>query len=252
MRPGRGSVHGRTVEGSGPALEVTDLEAGYGALRVLHGISLTVQRNEVVGVLGANGAGKTTLLRAIAGSVRPHAGSVVLHGRTVTGLPDYQVTRAGVGHVPSGRELFAGMSVDENLTMGGHSVPAARAVELRQRVLELFPALGAMLDRRAGALSGGEQQMLAFGRALMTDPSLLLLDEPSTGLAPAIVASLFDALRQLIAEGGMSVVLVEQNAGLALEVVERAFVMRQGRIVLSGSATELANDTTLVAAYLGA
>ncbi|WP_211354970.1 ABC transporter ATP-binding protein [Blastococcus colisei] len=238
--------------GAGPALEVTDLQAGYGALRVLHGITLSVAPNEVVGVLGANGAGKTTLLRAISGAVRPQGGSVVLHGRTVTGMPDYELTRAGVGHVPSGRELFADLSVDDNLMMGAHSVPAARAGELRDRVLELFPALGSMLDRRAGALSGGEQQMLAFGRALMTDPSLLLLDEPSTGLAPAIVASLFDALRQLIAEGGMSVVLVEQNAGLALEVVERAFVLRQGRIVLAGTAADLGNDTQLVDAYLGA
>jgi branched-chain amino acid transport system ATP-binding protein len=230
---------------------VAGLVAGYGALRVLHEVSLTVERNEVVGVLGANGAGKTTLLRAIAGAVRPQGGSVTLLGRPVTGLPDHEVTRAGVGHVPSGRELFADMSVEDNLAMGGHSVPAARAAELRERVLELFPALAAMLDRRAGSLSGGEQQMLAFGRALMTDPSLLLLDEPSTGLAPAIVASLFDALRQLIAEGGMSVVLVEQNAGLALEVVERAFVLRQGRIVLSGTAAELAG-AHLVDAYLGA
>jgi branched-chain amino acid transport system ATP-binding protein len=230
---------------------VAGLVAGYGALRVLHEVSLTVERNEVVGVLGANGAGKTTLLRAIAGAVRPQGGSVTLLGRPVTGLPDHEVTRAGVGHVPSGRELFADMSVEDNLAMGGHSVPAARAAELRERVLELFPALAAMLDRRAGSMSGGEQQMLAFGRALMTDPSLLLLDEPSTGLAPAIVASLFDALRQLIAEGGMSVVLVEQNAGLALEVVERAFVLRQGRIVLSGTAAEL-RDAHLVDAYLGA
>ena len=246
-RPVRGEDSGH-----GPALEVTDLHAGYGALRVLHGVSMTVARNEVVGVLGANGAGKTTLLRAIAGVVRPQGGSIVLHGRTVTGLPDYAVTRAGVGHVPSGRELFAQMSVDDNLMMGALAVAPARAAELRTRVLDLFPALGRMLDRRSGAMSGGEQQMLAFGRALMTDPTLLLLDEPSTGLAPAIVASLFDALRQLIAEGGMSVILVEQNAGLALEVVERAFVLRQGRIVLSGTAAELGDDASLVDAYLGA
>ena len=252
MSAGRGSVRSEDAQGTGPALEVTDLHAGYGALRVLHGISMTVERNEVVGVLGANGAGKTTLLRAIAGVVRPQGGSVILHGRTVTGLPDYALTRAGVGHVPSGRELFAQMNVEDNLMMGALAVAPARAAELRARVLDLFPALGGMLDRRAGALSGGEQQMLAFGRALMTDPTLLLLDEPSTGLAPAIVASLFDALRQLIAEGGMSVILVEQNAGLALEVVERAFVLRQGRIVLSGSAEQLGSNEHLVDAYLGA
>jgi branched-chain amino acid transport system ATP-binding protein len=252
VSPGRGPRGSDDALDDGPALEVTELHAGYGALRVLHGVSMTVERNEVVGVLGANGAGKTTLLRAIAGVVRPQGGAVVLHGRTVTGLPDYALTRAGVGHVPSGRELFAQMSVEDNLMMGALAVSPARAAELRARVLDLFPALGRMLDRRAGALSGGEQQMLAFGRALMTDPTLLLLDEPSTGLAPAIVASLFDALRQLIAEGGMSVILVEQNAGLALEVVERAFVLRQGRIVLSGSAEELGSDEHLVDAYLGA
>lgn len=252
MRPRRPAAAGaRDTTGAGPALEVSGLVAGYGALRVLHDVSLTVERNEVVGVLGANGAGKTTLLRAIAGVVRPQGGSVTLLGRAVTGLPDHEVTRAGVGHVPSGRELFADMSVADNLAMGAHSVPAARATELRGRVLDLFPALAAMLDRRAGSMSGGEQQMLAFGRALMTDPSVLLLDEPSTGLAPAVVASLFDALRQLISAGGMSVVLVEQNAGLALEVVQRAFVLRQGRIVLSGTAAEL-RDARLVDAYLGA
>lgn len=239
-----------TRPADGPALEVSGLSAGYGVLRVLHEVSLVVERNEVVGVLGANGAGKTTLLRAIAGMVRPLDGTITLLGRDVTGQPDYAMTRAGVGHVPSGRELFPAMTVEENLAMGGYAVPTGRAAELRSRVLELFPTLQRMLGRRAGALSGGEQQMLAFGRALMTDPSLLLLDEPSTGLAPAIVASLFDALRRLIADGGMSVVLVEQNAGLALEVVERAFVLRQGRIVLSGSAAEL-SDAHLVDAYLG-
>lgn len=248
---GGATAHERDTSGTGPALEVAGLTAGYGALRVLHGVSLSVARNEVVGVLGANGVGKTTLLRAIAGVVRPQGGTVTLLGRDVTGLPDHAITRAGVGHVPSGRELFADMSVEANLAMGGQALPAARAAELRGRVLDLFPALSAMLDRRAGSMSGGEQQMLAFGRALMTDPSLLLLDEPSTGLAPAIVASLFDALRELIAAGGVSVVLVEQNAGLALEVVERAFVLRQGRVVLEGTAEEMRGGN-LVDAYLGA
>ncbi|MCO7219581.1 ABC transporter ATP-binding protein [Klenkia sp. PcliD-1-E] len=237
--------------GDTDALAVQGLTAGYGALRVLHDVSVHVGRDEVVGVLGANGAGKTTLLRAVAGIVRPQAGTVVLHGRDVSALADHARTRAGVGHVPSGRELFADMTVADNLAMGGQALPTARATELRARVLELFPALGRMLDRRAGSMSGGEQQMLAFGRALMTDPALLLLDEPSTGLAPAIVASLFDALRQLIAEGGMSVVLVEQNAGLALEVVQRAYVLRQGRVVLEGTADQLRSGD-LVDAYLGA
>ncbi len=240
-----------TSRPSAPMLVVDDLSAGYGALRVLHGVSLTVAENEVVGILGANGAGKTTLLRSIAGAIRPTGGTVTLLGNDVTGRAAHVVTRAGVGHVPSGRELFADLSVEGNLAMGGYAVPKARAAELRGRVLDLFPTLTRMLDRRAGALSGGEQQMVAFGRALMTDPSLLLLDEPSTGLAPAVVASLFEALRQLIVDGTISVVLVEQNAALALEVVQRAYVLRQGRFVLDGPASELRGET-LVAAYLGA
>ncbi|KAF0957811.1 ABC transporter ATP-binding protein [Rhodococcus sp. T7] len=232
-------------------LVVDGLTTGYGRLRVLHEVSLTVAKNEVVGILGANGAGKTTLLRSIAGAIRPTDGTVMLLGKDVTGQPDHVLTRAGVGHVPSGRELFSDLSVEANLAMGGYALPRARAAELRSQVLDLFPTLARMLDRRAGALSGGEQQMVAFGRALMTDPSLLLLDEPSTGLAPAIVASLFEALRQLITNSTMSVVLVEQNAALALEVVQRAYVLRQGRIVLDGSANELKGET-IVAAYLGA
>lgn len=233
-----------------PTLEVSELSAGYGALRVLHGISFTISPNEVVGVLGANSAGKTTLLRAVAGVIRPTGGCVRFLGRDVAGMPDYKLTQAGIGHVPSGRELFPGLSVADNLALGSSRIPAGRAAELQARVLDLFPALGTMLSRRAGALSGGQQQMLAFGRALMTDPSLLLLDEPSTGLAPAIIESLFEALRRLIREGGMSVILVEQNAELALNVIHRAYVLRQGRFVLSGTADEL-RSTKLVDAYLG-
>jgi branched-chain amino acid transport system ATP-binding protein len=233
-----------------PTLEVAGLSAGYGSLRVLHDVAFSVAPREVVGILGANGAGKTTLLRAIAGVVRPSAGQVRLHGREVQGQPDHAITAAGVGHVPSGRELFPDLTVADNLDLGGFRVAAPRAKELRHRALELFPALADMLGRRAGALSGGEQQMLAFGRALMTDPTLLLLDEPSTGLAPAIVEALFSALRRLITEDEMSVILVEQNAELALDVVSRAYVLRQGRFVLSGSTAEL-RQTALVDAYLG-
>ncbi|GAC1374297.1 MAG: ABC transporter ATP-binding protein [Acidimicrobiales bacterium] len=231
-------------------LEVSDLTAGYDGLRVLHGVSLTVRHNEVIGILGANGAGKTTLLRAIAGAIRPTGGCVTLLGHDVTGQPDYVLTAKGIGHVPSGRELFPDLSVEDNLAMGAYRVSSPRAKELRAGVLELFPSLTKMLARRAGALSGGEQQMVAVGRALMTDPALLLLDEPSTGLAPAVVASLFNALRRLIERGGMSVVLVEQNAELALSVVGRAYVLQQGRFVVSGTASEL-HHTKLVDAYLG-
>jgi branched-chain amino acid transport system ATP-binding protein len=233
-----------------PIIAVTDLTAGYGGLRVLHGISLTVAKGEVVGILGANGAGKTTLLRAMAGIIKSTGGTIELNGRDMSGAPDYVLSRAGIGHVPSGRELFPDLSVNDNLMMGAYRIPRERAAELHARVLELFPTLTRMLDRRAGSLSGGEQQMVAFGRALMTDPSLLLLDEPSTGLAPAVVRALFDALRKLILDGTISVVLVEQNAALALSVVQRAYVLQQGRFVLSGPAHEL-RGARLLEAYLG-
>ena len=239
-----------TETSSGRAmLEVTDLSAGYGLLRVLESVSLTVGEEEVVGVLGANGAGKTTLLRAIAGVIRPTAGSVVFRGERIDGRPDHALARAGIGHVPSGRELFADLSVDDNLLLGAYSVAKPRAAELRKRVLELFPALAGLGWMRAGSLSGGQQQMLAVGRALMTDPHLLLLDEPSTGLAPSIVAALFEALQKLIHDYGMSVVLVEQNASLALRLARRGYVFQHGRCVLSGTSDEL-RETGLVSAYL--
>lgn len=243
--------HDRVPQQTQPVLDVADLSAGYGALRVLHDVTLSVGENEVVGVLGANGAGKTSLLRTIAGVLRPTGGHVVLRGADVTGRSAHALARAGIGHVPSGRELFAGLSVSDNLDLGAYAVPRTRAAEIRARVLDLFPTLGRMLDRRAGALSGGEQQMVAFGRALMTDPNLLLLDEPSTGLAPAVVKDLFQALRQLIDAGGMSVVLVEQNAALALSIVERAYVLRHGHIVLDAHSGDL-TEARLMDAYMGA
>ena len=238
-----------TGDGQEPMLQVTDLSAGYGLLRVLESVSMTVGREEVVGVLGANGAGKTTLLRAIAGVIRPTAGTVTFMGRRVDGQPDHALSRLGIGHVPSGRELFADLTVDDNLQMGAYRVAPSRAEELRQRVLELFPVLGGMGGRRAGSLSGGQQQMLAVGRALMTDPHLLLLDEPSTGLAPSIVGALFEALHRLIHDYAMSVILVEQNASLALRLARRGYVFQHGRCVLSGTSEEL-KATGLVSAYL--
>jgi len=234
---------------AGPLLEVSGLCAGYGLLRVLEDVSMTVGREEVVGVLGANGAGKTTLLRAIAGIIRPTSGSVTFAGRRVDGQPDHALARAGIGHVPSGRELFPDLSVDDNFALGAYAVEHRRAQQLRTRVLDLVPPLSSMGRRRAGSLSGGQQQMLAVGRALMTDPRLLLLDEPSTGLAPAVVAALFVALSRLIHDYGMSVVLVEQNASLALRLAQRGYVFQHGRCVLSGTTEEL-RGSGLVGAYL--
>ncbi|GAC1327291.1 MAG: ABC transporter ATP-binding protein [Candidatus Dormibacteria bacterium] len=233
----------------GPTLEVVDLSAGYGALKVIDAISMSVGREEAVGILGANGAGKTTLLRAIAGVIRPTAGTVTFQGKRVDGQPDYVLARAGIGHVPSGRELFPELSVDDNLLLGAYKVGRPRAEELRTRVLELFPVLGTMGGRHAGSLSGGQQQMLAVGRALMTDPQLLLLDEPSTGLAPTIVAQLFEALQRLIHEYRMSVIVVEQNVSLALRLAARGYVIQHGRCVMSGTSEEL-KTSGLASAYL--
>jgi branched-chain amino acid transport system ATP-binding protein len=233
-----------------PALVVEHLHAGYDGLEVLRDVSLRVEEREIAVLLGANGAGKTTALRAIAGVIRPRQGVVRLFGREIQGRPDHEVTRAGVGHAPSGRELFAGLSVADNLAIGGRGAPAQRRRALQERVFELFPVLEARRRARAGGLSGGEQQMLAIGRALMTDPRLLLLDEPSTGLAPKVVLTLFEALGRL-REEGMSILLVEQNARMSLGLADHAYVIDHGQIVLSGTGGELADDRRVVEAYLG-
>jgi branched-chain amino acid transport system ATP-binding protein len=235
-----------------PLLRIEHVDAGYGTLRVLRDISLEVGAEEVVSVLGANGAGKKTLLRTIAGVLVPREGTIAFAGEDIGGRAAHALARAGIGHVPSGRELFAGMTVEDNLRMGGFAVARDRCEEIRERVLDLFPTLKDKLRRRAGSLSGGEQQMVAIGRALMTDPKLLLLDEPSTGLAPKVVGSLFEALRRLTESTDMSILLVEQNAGLALSFGNRAYVLEVGRCVLSGPSDELREDKRVLNAYLGA
>ena len=233
-----------------PALRVEGLVAGFGPLTILHDVSLSVEANEVAVVLGANGAGKTTLLRAIAGLLIPRKGCVELFGETIEGRAPHLVARAGLGHVPSGRELFPRLSVGDHLDLGGRLCEPPRRAELKQRLLEMFPALARRLRQPAGTLSGGEQQMVAIARALMTDPRVLLLDEPSTGLAPKIVLSVFETLSKL-REHGVSIVLAEQSLALGLSMADRAFVIDHGRIVLSGSASELANARRVVDTYLG-
>src|SRR5487761_2788972 len=218
---------------SPPALAVKDLVAGIGPLTILHGVTLEVGVNEVAVVLGANGAGKTTLLRVIAGLLAPRS-----------------VARAGIGHVPSGRELFPKLSVADHLDLGGRLCAPARRAELKERLLTLFPVLAERFRQRAGTLSGGEQQMLAIGRALMTDPRVLLLDEPSTGLAPKMVLSVFEILPKL-RDHGVSIVLAEQSLTLGLSMADRAFVIDQGRILLAGTAAELSGDRRVIDAYLG-
>lgn len=233
-----------------PALQLEDIVAGYGALTILDHVSLQVGVAEVVVVLGANGAGKTTLLRTIAGLLHPRHGRVLLFGEPIQGRKPHLVTRAGIGHVPSGRELFPRLSVADHLELGGRLCPPDRRAELRRRILGMFPVLQERLSQRAGTLSGGEQQMVAIARALMTDPRILLLDEPSTGLAPKIVMSVFDLL-PVLREQGVSVLLAEQSLTLGLSAADRAYVIDQGRIVLSGAAAELANDRRVVDTYLG-
>jgi branched-chain amino acid transport system ATP-binding protein len=232
------------------ALALEDVVAGYGAVTVLHNVSLTLGGGEVVVVLGANGAGKTTLFRAIAGLLAPRSGHIRLYGEAVEGRPAYAVTRAGIGHVPSGRELFPRLTVGDHLDLGGRLCPPDRRQSLKRRMCELFPILLERIKQRAGTLSGGEQQMLAIARALMTDPRVLLLDEPSTGLAPKIVLAVFEILPSLQAQG-VSVLLAEQSLTLGLSAADRAYVLDHGRIVLSGTARELANDQRVVDAYLG-
>jgi branched-chain amino acid transport system ATP-binding protein len=234
-----------------PILTVDDVYAGYGDITVLRGVSLHVSPEEVVAVLGANGAGKTTLLRTIAGVLPARRGEILLSGESIRGIPAHRLTRHGIGHVPSGRELFPELSVDDNLMLGALSAPRDRRQALRRRVLSLFPAVAELLNRPAGRLSGGEQQMVAIGRALMTDPHVLLLDEPSTGLGPKVVSALFESLGWLIREEGLAVLLVEQNTKLALTLADRAYVLEQGRCDLSGRAADIAGDPRVIAAYLG-
>jgi branched-chain amino acid transport system ATP-binding protein len=247
MQGARSSAPTRT---SPPALAVEDLVAGIGPLTILHGVTLEVGVNEVAVVLGANGAGKTTLLRTIAGLLAPRSGRIRLFETSIEGRAPHLVARAGIGHVPSGRELFPRLSVGDHLDLGGRLCAPARRAELKDRLLALFPVLAQRLRQRAGTLSGGEQQMLAIGRALMTDPRVLLLDEPSTGLAPKMVLSVFQTLPKL-REHGVSIVLAEQSLTLGLSMADRAFVIDRGRIVLSGSAAELSVDRRVVDVYLG-
>ena len=231
-------------------LEVTDLVAGYGPVRVLHGISFEVTEGETAVILGANGAGKTTTLRALTGMTR-NSGRIVLDGRDVTSASTDSIVRMGVAHVPQGRGTFSDQTVEENLRLGAHTRRDRGVADDIERVCTMFPRLGERRSQTAGSLSGGEQQMLAIGRAIMLQPRLLLLDEPSLGLAPIIVRELFETLTQLKAQSGVTVLLVEQNANLALDIADRAYVLEAGEIVTSGPAHEIRADEGVRRAYLG-
>ena len=232
-------------------LRVTELDAGYGFLRVVHGISLQVNQGELVALLGPNGAGKSTTLKCIAGLVRPWKGQITFDGHSIGGMRGDRVNRLGIGLVSEALNLFTGMTVYENLLMGAYSVAEA---EKRRRSLDfvfgLFPRLAERRPQLAGTLSGGERKMLAIGRALMGGPSLLLVDEPSLGLAPKLTQQVFDALRKL-SDDGLTILLVEQNVTATLEMVDRAYVLEQGEIVLEGSAQKLSESQHVKDVYLG-
>ncbi|MFB4294415.1 ABC transporter ATP-binding protein [Nonomuraea sp. ATR24] len=230
-------------------LTVHDLHAGYGGAQVLHGVSLTVGEGEICAILGPNGAGKTTLLRALSGMVKGR-GSVRLDGTELLGRPPDALARLGVAHVPEGRGTFTQLTVEENLRLGAY-VRRSGVEDDLERVYTYFPALKPRLRQAAGSLSGGEQQMLALGRALMLRPRLLLLDEPSLGLAPLVTRELFHIVRAVNEQERTTVVVVEQNAHLALGVAQQAHVLETGRIVLSGTAADIRADEQVAQSYLG-
>ncbi len=234
-----------------PMLDIRDLCVSYGAIRALHGVSLRVARGEIVTLIGSNGAGKTTTLRALSGLVRAGSGSITLEGRAIDRLAPHEIVRLGMAHCPEGRGVFPNMSVAENIELGAYvRKDHAEIARDRERALTLFPRLRERLAQVAGTLSGGEQQMLAIARAMMARPRLLLLDEPSLGLAPQIVQVIFRIIREINASG-TTILLVEQNAHMALKVASRAYVLEVGRIAMEGPAADLAASDAVRKAYLG-
>ncbi len=234
-------------------LEMTGIRAGYGGVRVLDDVAVTVGEGEFVVLLGPNGAGKSTTLRVLSGLLKPSAGTVAFAGRDITRVPGWRRAGLGVGHVPEGRRIFPDHTVLENLQLGGFALRRSRArtQRLMDEVLELFPRLAERRDQAGGTLSGGEAQMLAVARALMSEPKLLVLDEPSLGLAPLKAAELFSYIKRLHSERGISVLLVEQLALIALRLADRAYVLERGRVGLSGTAAEVEADPMVKTLYLG-
>ncbi|MDH3315830.1 MAG: ABC transporter ATP-binding protein [Gammaproteobacteria bacterium] len=231
-------------------LEVTGLHAFYGRIEALAGVDVEVREGEIVSLIGANGAGKSTLLMTICGDPRADSGRIVFDGADITNLPTYEIVRRGVAQAPEGRRIFPFMSVLENLQIGAATTDPAHFEEDLERVFELYPLLRERRHQRGGTLSGGEQQMLAIGRALMSRPRLLLLDEPSLGLAPMLVKQIFSVIRQVNEEQKMTVFLVEQNAYHALRLAHRGYVMANGKVIMSGTGRELLSNKKVRAAYL--
>jgi len=232
-------------------LEIENLHTYYGQIHALKGVSLTVNKGEIVTLIGANGAGKSTLLKTTSGLLRPSQGSILLDGKDLTQYPPHEIVARGVVQVPEGRRVFGRLTVTENLEMGAFAISDQKLIkENLERVFNLFPRLKERSRQVSGTLSGGEQQMLAMGRALMANPRVLLLDEPSMGLAPVLVDGIFDTIRQLHAEG-TTILLVEQNARMALQVADRGYVLQSGAVVLSDNAENLRQNELVRQAYLG-
>ena len=232
-------------------LEVKDLHVHYGVIEAIKGISFEVNQGEVIALIGANGAGKTTTLHTITGLIKPTSGSIIFEGKDITKIPGHKIVPMGMAHVPEGRRVFAQLSVYDNLMMGAYTRKDKDEIrDNLQMVYERFPRLEERKTQMAGTLSGGEQQMLAMGRALMSQPSIILMDEPSMGLSPIFVNEIFDIIKK-VSQSGTTVLLVEQNAKKALSIADRAYVLETGKISLSGDAKELANNEAVRKAYLG-
>jgi len=244
---------GAPARGAGKevVLELKGINVSYGNIAAVKDLSLTVYAGEIVTLIGSNGAGKSTTLRTISGLLRPRSGDVVYKGERINGIPGHQVVKLGIAQSPEGRKIFQRMTVSENLDLGAFTrKDTAKIAQDRERVLELFPRLRERIDQKAGTMSGGEQQMLAVARALLVDPTLLLLDEPSMGLAPVLVDLIFETIEEIRSQG-VTVLLVEQNALAALEIADYAYVLESGRLNMEGPAAELLDDDSVAAAYLG-
>ena len=237
---------------SEPLLKVENLEVYYGVIKALKGISFHVNKGEIVSLIGANGAGKTTTLHTITGLIRPKHGSVIYDGKELTKIAPHKIVSLGLSHVPEGRRIFADLSVYDNLLLGAYTQKDKKKIaEDMERVFAQFPRLEERRKQMAGTLSGGEQQMLAMGRALLSDPEMIVMDEPSMGLSPLLVSEIFEIIKSF-REAGKTVLLVEQNAKKALSISDRAYVLENGVITMSGAAADLANDERVRKAYLGA
>ena len=233
-------------------LQVVNLSVSYGAIQALSGVSFTIEAGRIVTLIGANGAGKSTTLRTLSGLLRPKSGSIVFQGEDLTRLAPHRIVARGLAHVPEGRMVFSNLTVAENLALGAYlQRDADRIARNRDYVFGIFPRLAERLEQAAGTLSGGEQQMLAIGRALMGEPKLLMLDEPSLGIAPKLITTIFEKIVEINRERGVTILLVEQNANLALEISHQAHVLETGRLVMQGESRQLRTDPRLKAAYLG-